>query len=117
MNKIINYLKSISFFSILLLFYVIVISILYYFELFSYNTLNIINFIVIIILFFILGYKISNLERKKGYLNGFLVSSVLVILFSLISLIFFKLEFSSLVYYLSLIVSSIIGGIFGVSNK
>ena len=117
MNKVINYLKSISFFSILLFFYIIIISIIYYFELFSYNTLNIINYIVMIILFFLMGYKISNLERKKGYLNGFLISSILVIVFTLISLIFFKIEFSSLIYYLSLIVASIIGGILGVSNK
>ena len=43
MNKIINYLKSISLFLILFLIYLLVISLVYYLEVFSYNVVSIIN--------------------------------------------------------------------------
>ena len=53
MNKIINYLKSISLFIILFLIYLLIISLIYYLEILSYNTVSIINYIVILLLFFV----------------------------------------------------------------
>lgn len=117
MNKILNYLKSISLFLIIFIFYQFIISLIYYFELFSHNTLNIINYIVILLLFFILGFKTSKLERSKGYLNGFIVSFTLCFLFSIITLLLSKYTFGTLVYHLSLILSSITGGIIGIQKK
>ena len=117
MNKLINYLKTYLLFLIVLILYLIIISLIYYFELINYKTLSIVNYIFMILLFFLLGFKVSSLERKKGYLNGFISSVVLIILFVLFSLLTTKISFNSLVYYLSLIVSSIIGGIIGVKEK
>ena len=105
MNKIINYLKSISLFLILFLIYLLIISLIYYLEILSYNTVSIINYIVILLLFFVLGFKTSSLERSKGYLNGFIVSTSICILFSIITLFISKYSFGTLVYYLSLIFS------------
>ena len=70
-----------------------------------------------IVLFFLLGHKTAHMEQKKGYLNGFLVSLVLVIVFLIISLFISKIGFSNIVYYMSLILSSVIGGIVGVKEK
>ena len=117
MNKIINYLKSISLFLILFLIYLLIISLIYYLEILSYNTVSIINYIVILLLFFVLGFKTSSLERSKGYLNGFIVSTSICILFSIITLFISKYSFGALVYYLSLILSSITGGIIGVTKN
>ena len=117
MSKIINYLKSISLFLILFLIYLLIISLIYYLEILSYNTVSIINYIIILLLFFILGFKTSSLERSKGYLNGFIVSASICILFSLITLFISKYSFGALVYYLSLILSSVTGGIIGVTKN
>ncbi len=117
MNKLINYLKSISLFILIFIIYLFIISIFSYYEIIPFKTIGIINYIVILLLFFILGYKSAHLEGKKGYLNGFLVSLVLVILFMLITLIIDKINFSKLVYYLTLIASSVTGGIIGVGKK
>ncbi len=117
MNKIINYLKSISLFLIIFVVYLLLISIISYFELFSFKMISIINYIMILLLFFILGFKASNLEGRKGYLNGFLVSSVVIILFIFITLLSDKLDFSKLVYFLTLIASSVTGGIIGVGKS
>ena len=117
MNKIINYFKSISMFLIVFFVYLLLISIIGYFEIFNYKTINIINYIVMIVLFFLLGHKTAHMEQRKGYLNGFLVSLVLVIIFLVISLFTSKIGFSNIVYYMSLILSSVIGGIVGVKEK
>lgn len=117
MNKIINYLKSISMFLIVFFVYLLLMSIISYFELFNYKTISIINYIAMIILFFLLGSKTAHMEQRKGYLNGFLVSLVLVIIFLIITLFISKIGFSNIVYYMSLILSSVIGGIVGVKEK
>ena len=101
---------------ILLIFYLLIISIFYYFELFNYKTVSIINYTINLLLFFLLGFKISHLEHKRGYLNGFLASIILIIVFSIITLISSNFGISNLVYYLSLILSSMLGGIFGVTK-
>lgn len=112
-----NYIKTILKYLVIILIYSIIISILYYTELINYKTLRIINYIINILLFSLTGYKIASLERKKGYLQGFLISLILILIFTTISLIISKINFSTLVYYLSLISSSITGGIIGVSKK
>ena len=112
-----NYIKTILKYLVIILIYSIIISILYYTELINYKTLRIINYIINILLFGLTGYKIASLERKKGYLQGFLISIILILIFTTISLIISKINFSTLVYYLSLISSSITGGIIGVSKK
>ena len=116
MQKIINYLKSYTYYIILLVIYLLIISIFYYFELFNYKTVSIINYTANLVLFFLMGFKISKMEHKRGYLNGFLIAIILIIVFSIISLIYSHFGISNLVYYLSLILSSILGGIFGVTK-
>lgn len=111
-----NYLKTYMLFFILLFIYLIIISFLYYLELFNYNILYIINYIFMIMLFFIIGFRISHLERNKGYLKGFIISSSIIIPFSIITLIISNISFSNIVYYVSLILISITGGIIGVNK-
>ena len=110
------YLKQYLYYFMSLFIYILIISLFYYFRIINYNTLNIINYIFNLLLFFVLGYKISKYKKIRGYLNGFLISVWLIILFSIICLILNSFNISSLVYYLSLIISSIIGGILGVTK-
>ena len=117
MNKVINYLKSISLFVIIFIIYLILISIFTYFEILPFKTIGIIKYIAILLLFFILGYKSANLEGRKGYLNGFLISSILITVFLITTLITYKIDLSQLIYFFTLITSSVTGGIIGVRKK
>ena len=116
MKNIICYLKTYLFYLILLIIYLLIVSIYYYFEIINYKTISIINYIVNLILFFIIGFKISKIKHKRGYFYGFLSSVILVIIFSIITLIISNINVSNIVYYLSLIISSMIGGIIGVTK-
>ena len=112
-----NYSKTILKHFLFMLIYALIISLLYFLKIFNYKTIRIINYIVNLILFFYSGYKIASLEQKKGYLNGFLVSLIIIFIFFIPTIFISKINFTTLVYYLSLITSSIIGGIIGVTKK
>ena len=59
----------------------------------------------------------ETIKRSKGYLNGFIIGIIMTLLFSLIIIITSKYSLSTLIYYLTLILSSITGGIVGVSKN
>lgn len=117
MNKIIDYLKVIGFYFLLLIIYLLFISIFNYFEIISYKVINIITYIYLLIIGALSGIKISRKVRKKGYLNGFIIGITIVLLFTIITLIMKEFSFSTLVYYLTLILSTIIGGIIGIPKN
>ena len=117
MNKIINYLKTIGEFFIILLVFNLIMTIFSYFELLNQSIINIINFIFIILLFIFLGFRIARKTKLKGYLNGLIISFILSLIFIVFSLINNDFNLSSLLYYLILIASSVVGGIFGVNKE
>ncbi len=70
------------------------------------------------LIFFIIGFLSSNHHQKKGILTSFLYSFIIVIiLFLIINLTNTKYNPLIIVKYLIFIISSIIGGIFGVNVK
>lgn len=117
MNIILTYLKSIYKFIILFIITLLFSSLFYYFEILDLKVVNIINYIITLLLFFIFGMKLSKIKRSKGYLNGFIIGIIMTLLFSLITIITSKYSLSTLIYYLTLILSSITGGIVGVSKN
>lgn len=117
MDKFKNYLKIFGYYFSILFIYLLTVSLFNYFELFNYKVLNIVSYIFILLLHVFLGIKVSRYERKKGYLNGFIVGLILVILFSIITIIISKFSISTLIYYITLVLASMIGGIIGVPNE
>ncbi len=116
MSKVKDYLKITLLFILVLMIYLAIISIFRYYEVFNYKILNIVNYILLLILYFYSGMRISSIKKTKGYLNGFIIGIIITFIFAILSLILYRLNFSSLVYYLSLISSSILGGIIGVNK-
>jgi len=117
MIKYINFIKTIGEMFLILLIYNIINTILYYFNILNTNTIGIINYIFILLLFFFSGLKIGKRNETKGYLNGFFIGLLIIIIFILFSLINSAFKVKSLIYFTSLIISSIIGGILGVDKK
>jgi len=117
MNKYVNFLKTTGETILVLLIYNIITSIFYYFNILSSNVIGIINYIFVLLLFLLSGFKIGKRNESKGYLNGFLIGLLITLIFIIFSLISGAFTGKSLIYFISLIVSSIIGGIFGVDKK
>ena len=118
MKKLTNYLKLLG----IVLGYILVISLLmsliYYFSNISYKTISTIILIMILILFFILGFRNGKESKSKGYLAGLKIGLIFIGVMFIFNLIFIRsFKLPLLMYYLLLIMSSILGGMLGINRK
>lgn len=118
MNKLINYLKFISIFMIIELMLTFIVSLLNLIGLNSGIT-TIIMLISNILLFFVLTFYNAFKLKKKGIIEGLILGSIFIIFMIIIKIILFANSFSiaTFIYYLLLLITSAIGGMFGVNKK
>ncbi len=118
MNGIKKYIKPIIYFYITLLSYLVIITTLNYFDIISYKAISLISFIAVILLFMMIGFMAAFKSDKKGYINGLIIGGFNIILFLFLAFIlnaYPKLDVG--IYFLILILSSTIGGMFGINYK
>lgn len=118
MKKILKYLKAIGIFIILELFLAFFFGFLNLLGINQYIT-SILMFISNISIFTYYGLKTGKTTNKKGIINGGISAIILLVPMFLISLIlYFKsLNLWTIVYYIMLMVSSIIGSTIGKNTK
>ena len=118
MEKIINYLKYMSIFLIMELLITFIISL---FNLLGLNSgiTSIILFITNIILFFVLTFHNAFRKQRKGLLEGLILGSLFIFLMFTIKSILFdtSIGLSTIIFYIILIIVSILGGTMGVNKK
>ena len=113
-----NILKNILVLTISLLTYLLIISVFSRLNLLSYKIINTISFIFIILLFNIMSIKISRVSKYKGIISGLIIGSINIIYLFLLSIIFkTNNTITILIYYLILLISSIIGGTIGSNTR
>ena len=115
MNYFYNYFKSLA---ISMLGIITIPILLTIFNMFKLYTNKIIIIIVGSILMFISGLILGKKVEKNGYLNGILLSVITILFLLIISIIFrFKLNISTLIYYVILIISTVLGSVLGINKK
>ncbi len=116
MEKIKKYIKPMIFFYGIMIIYLIVISLFDYFDIISYKSISVINFIIIMLLFMMSGFLVALKSNKKGYISGMAIGITNIILFIILSLILGStIKTSSIIYYFILLICSVIGGMFGIN--
>lgn len=118
MNRLINYLKFIG------IFLTIELAITFVMSLFnllgaSSGITSLIIFILNIIIFFALSFINAKKKQKRGYLEGLFIGLIFILLMYLIKLIIVNNSFNiaTIIYYIILLLSSILGGMFGINKK
>lgn len=118
MKKALNYLKFISIFIIIELMLTFITSLL---NLLGVNSgiTAVILLIGNIILFFVLSFINATKTPKRGFLEGLIVGATFILVMFFIKLILLSNSFkiSTLIYYAILLISSILGGMFGINKK
>lgn len=113
-----KFIKNIGFY---LLFLVLIIFVCSLLNLIGVNSTitNFILFIFNIALFIIYGYKNGIKANEKGYLAGLRISTILMLILVIVNLITVRniFNFTSLIYYLILLLSGTFGGMIGISKK
>ena len=113
-----NILINIGWFTGSLIIYLLFVTTLAHFNLISYKTVSILSFIFINLLFMYNGFNIGKRSEKRGYLSGFIIGIINIVLVLLLALIFRSVpELKSLIYFCILLLSSTLGGMFGINFK
>lgn len=113
-----NILRSIATFMISLIIYLFIITTFAHFNLFSYKTVSLISFIFVIMLFMYCGFALGKKSNKRGYLSGLVIGIINILLILILALLFRCLpELKSLIYFMILLLSSTLGGMFGINFK
>ena len=118
MKKILFNGKIILFFLVAMLILIFTNSIIYYFFKVSYKTINVILLIGTLLTFLIGGFLQGSRASTKGYLAGFKIGLILVLIFIALNFIFIKnFNLANILYYGILILSSVLGGMIGINKK
>ena len=115
MNKILSFLKVLVISLIAFFLLPIVISI---FNLFGLSLNKIILIILSSVIMLVSGFMIGKRSLKKGFISGGILG-IIFILFLIIMGLFFKVNFNleRFIYYVILILSSMLGSIIGINKK
>ena len=110
-------LNSLFTFFIIILVGTLVITILNYFNILSNSIISIMKLILPILGMFINSYRLGKTSEKKGYLEGLKFGGIVILIFSLLVILLDKFELKSLIYYLILILTSIMSSTVGINRK
>ena len=109
-----NYLKSMLYSIIFILGGLLIITVLNYFNILNGSPLSIIRSIIGI---FIGSFRLGKASNKKGYIEGLKYSAIWIFIFLVFNIILSNFSVCSIIYYILLILISVIGSILGINRK
>lgn len=114
LKKILNPLLS---FFIIILVGTLVLTLINYFNLLNSKIISILKLILPIGAIFTSSYKLGKISEQKGYLEGLKLGSIIILIFTLLVIILDKFSLKSLIYYLILLLTSILSSMIGINRK
>jgi len=112
-----NYLFNIFIFFIIILIGTIFITLFHYFSIFGDNIINTLKIINPIIAILVSSFRVGKSANKKGYLEGLKFGGIIIFLILLLSIIYKSFNIKSLIFYLILLISSMLGSMIGITKK
>lgn len=117
MTNIKKYFLAVLYTFILLIILFLINTTLYYFNILSPATYNILKIILLLISLFINSFSLGKKALKRGYLEGIKLSIPIIILFLLITLFTKSFTLKVLLLYFILLLTSSFGSMLGISTK
>ena len=112
------FLKGLGITSGCILGFTLIITLLHYFNLIGNKTLDVSRLIISIISITVGGFIIGASREKKGWLGGLKFALIVILIFILLTLIFrLSFNYKSILYYLIVCFSPVIGSMFGINYK
>ena len=118
-----KYLKNlgISFLYIIstILIFTFIVTLLSYFNLMNDKIVSIFKIIIPVIGMLIGGFYIGKKSNRKGFIEGLKLSLIFIIILTIFNYLAFdySFKFKYLLFYIILIVSSILGSMIGINRK
>ena len=115
--KLLNYLKGLLYFFIPFFLLIILITIFYYFDILNNQVIKYFKIIILLLSTLISGIYIGKNSSNKGYLNGIILSLIIVLIFFITNLFLDGFKIYQLIYYLIIILTTTIGAMFGINRR
>ena len=112
-----KYILRTAYTIVLIIFLSIILTTLYYFNLIGPITNKFLKIFIPIISIFINSFILGRKTLNKGYLEGFKLSLIFISIFLVSSLITKSFSFKLILYYLIIIITSILGSMIGINTK
>ena len=112
-----NLLFSLLYFILFIIIANIFITLFNYFNILNIGIIKILKFLIPISAIAINSYILGKKSVKKGFLEGLKLGSVIVIIFLLITLATNTFNYKSLIYYLVMILVSILSSMLGINRR
>lgn len=115
----IKYLKTLLYVTIGTFFINLILTLLYYFNIIGANVNSYLKLIFMAIIMITGGLMIGLKADKKGWLEGIKIGGLVICLMFLVSYLGFdkSLNIKSIIYYVLLILSSMLGSMIGINKK
>lgn len=104
-------------FFIILLSGTLVLTLINYFNIMGSKMVAIIRFILPLVAMFVSSYRLGKMSDKKGYLEGLKFGGIVVLIFLVLVFLLDKLSFKSVLYYLILLLTSVMSSMIGINRK
>lgn len=112
-----NYLKSIIYTLITILIGTIIITILNYFNILSGIPLKITRLLIPLIGIILGSFFVGKKTTQKGYIEGLKYGIVWILILLAVNLITKNFHITSIIYYIILLLTSILFGVLGINSK
>ena len=112
-----KYLYALGYFFILFLVFTLFITILDYFILLSQPIISFLKLLLLIFDMFFAGFYVGRRSIRKGYIEGVKIGVIIIFIFFVFSLFLFKFEIRTILYYVILLSSSVLGSMLGISIR
>lgn len=113
----INYLKSMIYTLSIILIGTVIVTLLNYFNIISGILVKIITLIIPILGIFIGSFLIGKKSTQKGYIEGLKYGIFWILILLIINLITKNFSLTSIIYYITLLLTSALAGVLGINRK
>lgn len=113
-----KYLKNLGIIIGLMLILSMIVTLLSYFNIFNLKVLSIFKLIIPLISLFIGSFRLGKITKSKGYLEGIKIGLIFILFIFLINILLLKnLSLKILIYYVIILVTSIIASMLGITKN
>lgn len=104
-------------FFIILLLGTLLLTLFNYFNLLNTKIISVLKLLIPLTAIFISSYKLGQQSEKKGYIEGLKIGLMIIATLLILVLLLDKFTLKSLLYYLILLLSSILSSMIGINRK
>lgn len=112
-----KYGKYLLYLIITMLISIFILTVIYYYNLIDDNTFKFLKLMSLLLSIFIYSFCLGKDNKKKGLITGIIFSLIIVTLLLISTIIISKFQIRLLLYYIMIISSSCLGGVFGFNKS